>query len=389
MRARAENGEELSGVRPYTLEVDGDEEWVYVLQLEGKPGFAQARKRWGFRNNPGNNPPHFDLDELTVLERAGGMLRWVQEIAGLRSSTSRKVQLAAAGTTGTKKTVALTADGVSWAKLGLPKMLVDNSEATRVLDGAGLQLLDATKEAACGALGAAEARTCRAELMQKARAYAGNVPVSSATSRRTSSGDDEPDDPEQEESELDRLARLYMQEVTRLDGDGGANARKEMRRVTRSSIIIAKDLEDPNVMPHQATLDFMSSVAHFATRRKDAAYTPTCPLDGEEDGAADVLEHAGRSSTWAFRFAEIFDAKWAATYTNVAGERQPVGCQYKKKPSAPPSSRGRRSPATTARRRRPASSPTCSARSTSGWRRTRGSATTRRTRTPTATRTAR
>ena len=75
VRARAENGEELSGVRPYTLEVNGDEEWVYVLQLEGKPGFAQARKRWGFRNNPGNNPPHFDLDELKVLERAGGMLR--------------------------------------------------------------------------------------------------------------------------------------------------------------------------------------------------------------------------------------------------------------------------------------------------------------------------
>ena len=75
VRARAENGEELSGVRPYTLEVDGDEEWVYVLQLEGKPGFGQARKRWGFRNNPRNNPPHFDLDELTVLERAGGMLR--------------------------------------------------------------------------------------------------------------------------------------------------------------------------------------------------------------------------------------------------------------------------------------------------------------------------
>jgi ribosomal protein L3 len=55
MQARAENGEELSGVRPYTLEVDGDDEWVYVLQLEGA-GFAEARKRWGFTRHPRGHP---------------------------------------------------------------------------------------------------------------------------------------------------------------------------------------------------------------------------------------------------------------------------------------------------------------------------------------------
>ena len=74
VQARAESGEELSGVRPYTLETeDGDEEYVYVLQLEGKPGFKQARKRWGFHANPMSHPPFVHPQEIDVLERAGGL----------------------------------------------------------------------------------------------------------------------------------------------------------------------------------------------------------------------------------------------------------------------------------------------------------------------------
>ena len=81
VQARAESGEELSGVRPYTLETeDGDEEYVYVLQLEGKPGFKQARKRWGFQANPRGDPPFVHSQEIDVLERAGGLVSWVEKV---------------------------------------------------------------------------------------------------------------------------------------------------------------------------------------------------------------------------------------------------------------------------------------------------------------------
>ena len=79
VQARAESGEELSGVRPYTLETeDGDEEYVYVLQLEGKPGFKQARKRWGFQANSMNNPPFVHPQEIGGY--LGGLLNWLVDL---------------------------------------------------------------------------------------------------------------------------------------------------------------------------------------------------------------------------------------------------------------------------------------------------------------------
>ena len=192
VQARAESGEELSGVRPYTLETeDGDEEYVYVLQLEGKPGFKQARKRWGFHANPMSHPPFVHPQEIDVLERAGGLVSWVEKVPGARyypsdenvnSLADRTVQLAAEGVGKGGQMLALRAGGVSWAALGLPAMLAANSQdvtAPRTLNETGLEQLEKAKGVKCSGLGAGEARDCRSELTRKAARYAGNVPVSS------------------------------------------------------------------------------------------------------------------------------------------------------------------------------------------------------------------
>ena len=49
VRAAALRGDELSGVRPYTVRTpDGSQENVYVLALEGDE-LSKARRRWGFQ----------------------------------------------------------------------------------------------------------------------------------------------------------------------------------------------------------------------------------------------------------------------------------------------------------------------------------------------------
>ena len=60
VRAAALRGDELSGVRPYTVRTpDGSQENVYVLALEGDE-LSKARRRWGFQGDARGNPPHFD-----------------------------------------------------------------------------------------------------------------------------------------------------------------------------------------------------------------------------------------------------------------------------------------------------------------------------------------
>ena len=49
VRAAALRGDELTGVRPYTVRTpDGSQENVYVLALEGDE-LSKARRRWGFQ----------------------------------------------------------------------------------------------------------------------------------------------------------------------------------------------------------------------------------------------------------------------------------------------------------------------------------------------------
>jgi hypothetical protein len=63
VRAATLRGDELSGVRPYTVQLDGGgTEYVYVLALEGA-GFTKARTRWGFQRD--HNPPHFASEQAS------------------------------------------------------------------------------------------------------------------------------------------------------------------------------------------------------------------------------------------------------------------------------------------------------------------------------------
>ena len=113
MEARAERGEAMGGVRGWKLQ--GTQDFVYVLQLEGGGDFTEARRRWGLRGHPqGSSKGVYHPGETKKL--CSDCYVWVVELPEQRQdSMTRKVRRWVEGEDDINdRLLAITAVGVPW-----------------------------------------------------------------------------------------------------------------------------------------------------------------------------------------------------------------------------------------------------------------------------------